>query len=332
METEILKVLMRQIVDTLNETLPKVSQGWWQTHVIDKLTFQQQNFARSLPPESLERLDLAALLRITDQNWFELSQQANINKDARNWLKEAMTIRNRWAHAPADGLDEDTQYRDIDTLERLLQSFGASVDVLEVLRQRKKILMGKLATATGILPQARTHKADQQGQFIPGTVVRLKAHPATTGAITAYLPGDPEDRYQVFHDGAVATYYASQIESAASVEKLKVVNLNALHALLTSLQLRHPGTRHLYPLFASRIQFVPYQFRPVLKLIQSDRPSLLIADEVGVGKTIEAGLILTASLLRQTTLKPSQSGNIGIKFFCNTGHAHEHSARNDLSP
>ena len=41
-----------------------------------------------------------------------------------------------------------------------------------------------------------------------------------------------------------------------------------------------------------RVEFVPYQYRPVLKLIRSDRPRLLIADEVGVGKTIEAGLII----------------------------------------
>jgi len=48
----------------------------------------------------------------------------------------------------------------------------------------------------------------------------------------------------------------------------------------------------LYSLNAARIDFVPYQFRPALKFIRSDRPRMLIADGVGVGKTIEAGLIL----------------------------------------
>ena len=58
------------------------------------------------------------------------------------------------------------------------------------------------------------------------------------------------------------------------------------------MQLCNPSTQYLFSLNSSRIDFIPYQFRPVLKLIQSDRPRLLIADEVGVGKTIEAGLIL----------------------------------------
>ena len=41
-----------------------------------------------------------------------------------------------------------------------------------------------------------------------------------------------------------------------------------------------------------RIDFIPYQFRPVLKMLKSDEPRILIADSVGVGKTIEAGLII----------------------------------------
>ena len=37
---------------------------------------------------------------------------------------------------------------------------------------------------------------------------------------------------------------------------------------------------------------MPYQFRPVQKMVHADEPRILIADSVGVGKTIEAGLII----------------------------------------
>jgi len=42
---------------------------------------------------------------------------------------------------------------------------------------------------------------------------------------------------------------------------------------------------------AAQIDFLPYQFKPVLKFINSPTDRLIIADEVGLGKTIESALI-----------------------------------------
>ena len=78
-----------------------------------------------------------------------------------------------------------------------------------------------------------------------------------------------EDRLRAGHFGLVR-----DLKRLVTYEKLK----GALHEVIYSME-------------AAQIDFYPYQFKPVLKFINSPTERLIIADEVGLGKTIEAALI-----------------------------------------
>ena len=134
--------------------------------------------------------------------------------------------------------------------------------------------------------------ARPSSEFSPGQIVVLRSDTSIKGAVVDVLPGQPENRVKVFIEGSVQTFYTSQLKGEEQRDEVQFFLTDQFHAYLTALQIRHPSLSTLYSLNAARVDFIPYQFRPVLRFIRSDRPRLLIADGVGVGKTIEAGLIL----------------------------------------
>jgi hypothetical protein len=88
----------------------------------------------------------------------------------------------------------------------LLQTFGADSATLNNVAQYKKSLLSKL-TVDEIRSDEPAAVAATQEIFKPGDIVSFKAEPGKTGAIIAAQKGDPESRYQVFHGGAIFTYY-----------------------------------------------------------------------------------------------------------------------------
>jgi ERCC4-related helicase len=130
-------------------------------------------------------------------------------------------------------------------------------------------------------------------------IVHLTSNPTITGVVMGVSDIGDTKRYEVFINGSIKTFYAGQIELKITPQNSEKINIDDLLRIFTARQICSPSSNSLYSLHSSRIDFVPYQFRPVLKLIKSDTPRLLIADGVGVGKTIEAGLILKEMQFRK---------------------------------
>jgi superfamily II DNA or RNA helicase len=278
------------------------------------LSFQQQRFIQEQGYTSLRQLDFAALLRVLDQNWYELSRMFSLPREGRTWVKELQTVRNRWAHLSSDAMPDSERYRDADTLGRLLMMVEALDVSLEAVEGVKAAAVTSMARANDGIIQAHclpshalscpsehseTHATNVSNPpspaslFQKGDLVTLRSNPEKVMPVIEVLPGFGECRYRVFQDSSPATYYESQLQAVSEVtDERRVLTSNEVQAYLTSIQLLSPSTTHLLSLRSGRVQFVPYQYRPVLKMIRSDRPRLLIADEVGVGKTIEAGLIM----------------------------------------
>ena len=135
------------------------------------------------------------------------------------------------------------------------------------------------------------------------TEVRLRNDPSTVGLATGNEKTLPNGRVvvevQVIGKG-MKQYPADQLETIQNdngvVEDLrqgKFLSPNALRTVLIHIQLSGRLADMIYSMEATNTDFYAYQFKPVLKLINSPSGGLLIADEVGLGKTIEAGLIWT---------------------------------------
>lgn len=278
--------------------LPSLGEDWWLRGVLRALPYQQQQFARERGWSRLEDLDIAALLSTLDGDWELLGLRDVLGRDARGLVKEAKGLRNRYAHEPVGVRRDPMQwYRDLDTLARLAAQLDPGSQEATDLDLARVAAFGVSEAAD--VPAEPVERDFSAAAFAPGSLVRLVARPEVQGSVMSVSPGSPESRVNVFTASGPQSFFASQLEFVDGVGAATATATD-LRARLTATQLLHPSTKRLYSFNSGRIEYEPYQFRPVMKLINADRPRILIADDVGVGKTIEAALIIKELQARQS--------------------------------
>jgi len=137
--------------------------------------------------------------------------------------------------------------------------------------------------------------------FARNTRVRLKTAPDRLGRIT----GETQERagrvrYQVDFGDCLEYVAAGNLEAVEENEDIhslitrgKYGSFKHLRMTMTHIRLSGRLADVIYSMEASNTEFYAYQFKPVINFLNSPSNGLLIADEVGLGKTIEAGLIWT---------------------------------------
>ncbi|MHB1414421.1 MAG: DEAD/DEAH box helicase [Chloroflexota bacterium] len=154
--------------------------------------------------------------------------------------------------------------------------------------------------------------------FAPPCRVRLVSDPRRRGYIVrAGRLRAGEYLYPVvFDEGGMSEYPEDALEAVSEDDALELLRrgqfspVAAFRQHLTGIKLAQPLVDNLYAMAASRTTFQVHQFKPVVKLLNNERRRLIVADEVGLGKTISAGLILAElasreSLARVLVLCPS---------------------------
>lgn len=137
----------------------------------------------------------------------------------------------------------------------------------------------------------------------PGDKVRLAGNPSRVGILSNETDGPPErTQYLVrFLDGDEDFFLLDSLEKVEKENPGPWTMLRDGHygrtedlrGLITHHRLSGRLENLIYSLNATNTDFLAYQFKPVLQYLDSPSHGLLIADEVGLGKTIEAGLIWT---------------------------------------
>ena len=166
---ELIRTATAELSTFLSTYLPALGEDWWETNVVDRLSFQQQRAVSERGLTSLQQLDFSAMLRLFDKNWYELSQALTLPREGRTWIRELQTVRNRWAHLSATPVPAQDIYRDADTLARVLDMLNATPASISAVEAAKRDALSELTSPSDTNGNSANYPSDTSAPLAAST-------------------------------------------------------------------------------------------------------------------------------------------------------------------
>jgi hypothetical protein len=229
----------KTLCEWLNRELQKLKKtDWWQSCVLEKLTYEQRKSIKENNVTTIRGLDFAQLLNILDSNWFDLNQ---FSKEARNYVKELQTARNRWSHKSTDkiiqypdGID-GYLYRDLDTIWRFMKLFNTTQkETLEEIQAFKQDIVSSPTPTTTTKTTTTTSDPDPGHDWEQTEIQKVKRrlrlwatrqHQINAKILTLFLQLQREGVNNITEKGLRERYNNHQ-EFLINFQQMKVIAPN----------------------------------------------------------------------------------------------------------
>lgn len=149
------KEIVQVVSAFLSNTLPAIGgDRWWKFYVLDQLNPYQAHRLQKSKKQALGQLDLAALIRVALASCEEMVVKKTVTREFQDLLVTMKTIRNRHAHAPADGIPAMIEARDLESSA----DFVACIDSASTLPDRLRAAAKELLDQTSMMKPAQAAK------------------------------------------------------------------------------------------------------------------------------------------------------------------------------